>query len=221
MKITLQGRISKEEISRSIDLEVEFNLQERGEYTVLEYWGEDEEIFGSFIKDRYEEALFLKDVKNGIYSGTLVDVGKVGYGIYCDFNCEKDALISLASLRETFGGHLSTRQYIQEYGIVEGLCVEIMVTRVDRGTDKIWASFAPEWKERVLSRKGTILVSMCTRDELEGALGETTFAKHIKIDSLCETSHMLTCLHDVDPPGIVSLLGKFIPRARFGIVGDL
>lgn len=220
MKITIKGTVAAEEIASRIDLDVSFSVNHVGAYTVVECSGPDEEVFESFLLSEYRRGFLFGDLVPGPYKGVLVDVGKVGYGVYCDIGAERDVLLDLHGLREVFSCTASTRQIIYNYGLVSGLCVDIEVTRVDRGTDKIWGKLSKEWAERTLST-GAILVAGITKDELSSAIGKSPFRDTVSVESLCESSHKIRCSGITEPPGVVSYLGKHLRTARFGIVGDI
>ena len=219
MKFTIKGTVAKEEIASRIDLDVSLSVTNSGPYTIVEFSGPDEDVLDAFLTAEYPRGYLFKDLAPGRYKGVLVDVGKVGYGVYCDIGAERDVLLDLHGLRDVFGSAASTRQLIFSHGLIEGLCVDIEITRIDRGTDKIWGNLSREWVECTLT-KGAVLVAGVSRDELLGAISKSPFRDTVAVESLCKRSHKITCSGITEPPGVVSYLGKMLRAARFGIVGE-
>lgn len=220
MKITLKGNITREQISSQLDLDVTFETTYRPGFTIVEYAGEDYEIFSNYLKNNFEMGHLMSELKTGIYAGRLVDVGKYGFGIFCDINSQKEALISLNSLRETFGKKLPTREYIFKKGLVDGLCVNIRITRLERGTDQIWAEIDSEWAEKYL-KSGYVTISKVDRKELESVINNSTFKKSLELIPLCKDSFVISCKEGIDPPGIVNFIGSRLNGARLSIVGEV
>ncbi len=219
MNHTIKGTVAMEEIASRIDLDVSLSVTHVGAYTVVEFSGPDEEVLEAFLSNEYPRGYLFKDIVPGKYKGLLVDVGKVGYGVYCDIGAERDVLLDLHGLRDVFGSKDSTRHIIFNHGLIDGLCVDIEITRVDRGTDKLWGVLSKEWVAKHLT-KGTLLAACITRDDLMSAIMKSPFRDTVTVESLCKTSHKIVCSGITEPPGVVAYLGRMLHTARFGIVGE-
>ena len=219
MKIALLDPVTRHDIERQLDLDVTFTVKHEDRYTIIEFEGEDEEVMYNYLATTYRVGHPLSELTLSVYTGKLVDVGKVGFGLYCDIGSDTDALIPLHALREAFGDQWSARDYIAHYGLVEGLCIDIELTKVEVGTERVWTRPSPEWMTRYLI-DGTILVAGTRQSELEGAIANSPFARSLTIKRICETSFAIRCSEGIDPPGIVAYFGKRLHSARFGIVGD-
>ncbi len=219
MNYTIKGMVTMEEIASHIDLDVSLSVTHVGAYTVVEFSGSDEEVLEAFLSKGYPRGYLFKDIVPGMYKGILVDVGKVGYGVYCDIGAERDVLLDLHGLRDVFGSKGSARHIIFNYGLINGLCVDIEITRVDRGTDKIWGVLSKDWVSQHLV-KDIVLVACITRDDLMGAIMKSPFRDTVTVESLCRTSHKIVCSGITEPPGVVAYLGRMLHTARFGIVGE-
>jgi len=220
VKITLKGTVTREQISSQLDLDVSFETTYRTGFTIVEYAGEDHEIFCNYLKNNFELGYLMSELNSDIYPGRLVDVGKYGFGIFCDINSQKEALISLNSLRETFGKKLPTREYIYKKGLVNGLCVNVRITRIERGTDQIWAEIDKEWADKYLKR-GYVTISRADRRELESIIKNSSFRNSLGLIPLCKDSFAISCKEGIDPPGIVNFIGSRLKDARLGIVGEI
>ncbi|HPR42387.1 MAG TPA: DUF2110 family protein [Candidatus Methanofastidiosa archaeon] len=221
MKVVLKGEISKNDISSLVDLDVIFDVSYRPGFTIVEASGDDEDIFVNYLRERYVEGHLFADLTVGeAYYGRLVDVGKYGFGVFCDINSQKDVLISLNSLRELFGGRQSTREYVYSKGLIDGLCVKIDLIRVERGTEKVWGTINREWSDKYL-KDGNIMVSKTSKEQILNILNNSSFKNSVEIMDLCSDSFVLVCRGGVDPPGIVHLVGNRLRMARLGIVGEL
>lgn len=220
VRVVLKGLVKKEDISSIVDLKVEYAISHRKDFTIIDVEGEDEEIFHNFLKQKYEIGHLMGDLNLNTYQGRLIDVGKYGFGVFCDIGAEKDVLISLNSLREVFGGKRSTREYIFSKGLIEGLCLDVDLVRIERGTGKIWGSINMEWSQRYLQDRN-ITVSKVAKDQLMDLINGTSFKSTLEVMDLCKDSFIVKCGEGIDPPGIVHIIGSKLPKARLGIVGEI
>jgi len=220
VKVVIKGKIKREEISSSVDLDVQYDISYKDGFTIFQIEGEDQVIFSNFLTKNYEEGHLFKDLSMETYKGRLVDVGRYGFGIFCDIGSEKDVLISLHSLRDLFGGKYSTREYIYSKGLIDGLCVDVDVIRIDRGTDKIWGTLNGQWCGKYLI-VGNITVSNVNKVQLKDAIEKSGFSRSLNITDLCNDSFILSCSEGVDPPGILHVIGSRLRQARLGIVGEI
>lgn len=219
MKIALLDDVSKNDIERQVDLDVTISVTRSDRYTLVEFEGEDEEMLYNYLATTYRVGHPLSDLALSVYTGRLVDVGKVGFGLYCDIGSDTDVLIPLHALREAFGGTSSTRDYIAHYGLVEGLCIDVELTKVEVGTERIWGRPSVDWISRYL-QEGTIFVAGARASELEAVVASSPFSRSLIIEEICEKSFAIRCAEGIDPPGIVAFFGKRLKHARFGIVGE-
>ena len=83
------------------------------------------------------------------FRGSLVDVGKVGFGLFVDcaiMNPKTDVLINLRTLREQLckGKERSLKQIIEAYDFIDHFPVNVKITEVDSVNNKLLGVLTPK-----------------------------------------------------------------------------
>jgi len=198
-----------------------FNIDKRGHIT-LSIEGQDAEFAINFLTKEYGASIPLDRVKEGtILRGSLVDVGKVGYGFYVDIAALNnmtyvDALLPLYQVREQFKIKKPLRTIAKSLILVDNLPVDILITGVDQREGKIEATFAEstlnrfdEWLHDDHER---LLVFGANSSMIDIALKKTGH-----IDDIYETHELgkfefaLRCKRSTRASGILAAIG---PKLR-------
>jgi len=184
--------------------------------------GEDEEFAANALAKQWGIAPKLQDLSPGVVSrGWLVDIGKVGFGLYVDIGiCVPqaiDALVPLYHVREQFEMHdKSVRAIASKLVLVNDLPVEIRVTKVDAGKPTIEAQFTEFFLKRITSWTSDdherLIVLGVTKEMLEHALSKTRHLEDIfAVEQLGPFEYSLMCKRSTHASGIVAAIG---PRLR-------
>ncbi len=184
--------------------------------------GEDEEFAANALAKQWGIAPKLQDLSPGVVSrGWLVDIGKVGFGLYVDIGiCVPqaiDALVPLYRVREQFEMHdKSARAIASKLVLVNDLPVEITVMKVDAGTPTIDAEFTEYLLNRItswtLDDHERLIVLGVTKEMLEHALSKTRHLEDIfAVEQLGPFEYSLMCKRSTHASGIVAAIG---PRLR-------
>lgn len=198
-----------------------FEIDKRG-HIVIRMDGQDAEFAINYLMKEYGKSTPLESVTEGAaLGGSLIDVGKVGYGLYVDIAAMSnktpvDALVPLYQIREQFRINKPLRALAKSLVLVDNLPVEVLITSVDNREGKIEATFAEstlnrfdEWLHDDHER---LLVFGANRAMLENAL-----IKSGHIDDIYETQELgkfefaLRCKRSTRASGIIAAIG---PKLR-------
>jgi hypothetical protein len=110
-----------------------------------------EEIFVSNLLKREIGSIHeFADVKEGqILKGTLVDVGKFGFGLFVDcaiLNPEIDILINLHTLRDQLckGKEKSLKEIVEAYDFINNFPLYVKIIKIDRDKNELQGEIAPD-----------------------------------------------------------------------------
>lgn len=198
-----------------------FVIDKRG-HIVIGIDGQDAEFAINYLTNEYGASFPLERVTEGTtFRGSLVDVGKVGYGLYVDIAAMNnktpvDALLPLYQIREQFRISKPLRTLAKSLVLVDNLPVEVVIVNVDRKEAKIEATFAEstmnrfdEWLHDDHER---LLVFGASRVMLDDALKKSSH-----IDDIYETQELgkfefaLRCKRSTRASGIIAAIG---PKLR-------
>ncbi len=210
---------------------IQVGLDRRTGRVTVHLDGADSEFAANLLVDRFGSAVTLNRVHNGDQlHGYLIDVGKVGYGLYVDVGISNssrvDALIPLYSLRESLGvDRGSVRQIAKSAVLVENLPVRIEVTEVDTFHRKVTASLSKSEVSRILSwfedDHERVIVLGADRDEVRRALIRTGHLSDIyRFEELGVFEQVLVCKRTTRASGILSAIGPLIPTTMHLFIPD-
>ena len=217
---TIKSQVS--DLIKELDARLaRFDVDKRG-HVVIGFEGQDAEFAINFLTKEYGPSISLDHVKEGaIVKGSLIDVGKVGYGFYVDIAAMKtttyvDALLPLYQVREQFKLKKRLRTIAKSLVLVDNLPVDVHITNVDLKEGKIEATFAEstlnrfdEWLHDDHER---LLVFGANFSMIENALNKTGH-----IDDIYETQELgkfefaLRCKRSTRASGIIAAIG---PKLR-------
>ncbi|MBN2229940.1 MAG: DUF2110 family protein [Candidatus Thorarchaeota archaeon] len=209
------------ELIQDLDADlVRFDIDKRGHISV-ELKGQDAEFAINFLTNEYGTSVPLENVKEGdILRGSLVDVGKVGYGLYADIGVVSkvrvDALIPLHRIRNQFQSNRPLRALAQSLMLVENLPVEVSIIDIDRNIHKIEAEFAQSTLDRIKEwsqdNHERLLVFGANQNMIEDALKKSSHLDDIyKIHELGKFEFALVCKRSTRASGIIAAIG---PKLR-------
>jgi len=236
LKITLiaraygpyRGRVlgqMKSEIANMIselDAEVQKASTDKKGHIILSIKGEDEEFIVNLLDREYgivpkPEKLTIGQVENGY----LVDIGKVGYGLYVNVGISKpsrmDALLPLHKIRDQFEmPKTPLRKIARALILVDNLPVEIVLTDIDNRDSKIEAEFSRQTLDRIKrwskDDHERLLVFGVTRELLDRVLVKSGHEGDIyRVERIGPFEYSLRCKRSTRASGIVTAIG---PKLR-------
>ena len=112
--------------------------------------GPEELFIFNILKKEIGTIIEFRDVEiNKVYKGTMVEVGKVGFGIFVDcaiLNPKIDVLVNLHTLRNQLcnGKERSLREIIDAYDFIDHFPIYIKITYIDKDNNKLQGELASE-----------------------------------------------------------------------------
>lgn len=235
MKITLlskaygayRGRlletIRSEITSLIAELDVRLNSigTDKKERIVANIEGADEEFVANALAKEYGKSLSSENLlPNTTYPGRLLDIGKVGYGLYVDIGVvdspRMDALVPLHKMREQleFVGPLKT--ITEAFILVDYLPINVKVTNIDLYNSRIEAEFDQQLLSRLKAwiedDHERLLVFGANHRQIESSLKKSGHREDIyEIEQLGKFEFSLRCKRSTRASGILAAIG---PRLR-------
>ncbi|MFW9943654.1 MAG: DUF2110 family protein [Candidatus Sifarchaeia archaeon] len=205
------------ELSASV---VNLGTDKRNRITV-DIEGEDEEFVGNVLTQRYGSVSEFGALStDSSIKGQLVDVGKVGYGLYCDVGIvgspKMDVLIPLHNLRSQLSMHKSSLRTISSaLVLVDHLPVEAHITEIDAANRKITGELAKSTLQRInrwaRDDHQRLLVLGCTKELVDNALRKSGHSEDIyRIEKLGHFEHSLRCKRSTRASGILAAIGPIL-----------
>jgi len=171
----------------------------------------------------------FSEVKVGdTLKGLMVDVGKVGFGIFVDcgiFQPNTDVLLSLHALRDQLcgGKKLPVRKIIQLFGFFTNFPLFVKITRIDARKHEI---------EGEIDKKSLNLFQKIVEEDIEGLAisGETKgqFKKAlikkghlrdiISLERYTFLEHIVLLKEGTNAPGIISTIGKSLDGCKLSAI---
>lgn len=210
------------QMTRELDVSMSKLKTDKRNRIIIEIQGEDEEFVVNVLSKEYGAESTTDIISVGsMYSGYLVDTGKVGYGLYVDIGIttpvQVDVLVPLFRLRKQLSMEkLSLRAIAKALVFVDNLPVRVNITSVDLRGPKIEAelaeSFLSQLNRWVEDDHERLLVLGCTRKMLNDALEKSKHLEDIyQVEKLGSFEYSLRCKRSTRATGILTAIG---PRLR-------
>ncbi len=179
--------------------------------------GEDSEFVVNLLAKEYGKCPSAYEIMpEKTFRGHLVDVGKVGYGVYVDLGLSEptiDALIPLHRLREQMDMQgVALRKLTRSLVLVDNLPVEIVITEMNLENEEIGAEFAQSFLDRfhtwLNDDHERLLVFGANQDMIGTTLDRTGHADDIyQIERLGYCEYALQCKRSTRASGILAAIG--------------
>ena len=223
---SLQQKFSKLDVAFT-----KVRTNKRG-YVSVTLTGSDEEFVANSILSEYDTCPTFEELtEQSTLSGWLIDVGKVGYGLYVDIGIHNpetiDVLVPLHRLREQLElPRRSLRQIAKSLLLVDNLPVEVIITSIDRRNLTIEGSLSEQFLDRLdkwmNDEHERLFVFGANYSMIERALEKTHHIEDIyEVESIGVHEHVLVCKRSTRASGIIAAIGPklrgvpmhiFIPR---------
>jgi hypothetical protein len=189
-----------------------------------------EEVFVNNILKREIGLIhqFNQIQENNTYKGTIVDIGKVGFGIFIDcaiFNPEVDVLITLRTLREQLCNRKerSLKVIIKTYDLIENFPLFIKIISIDIEKNKIEGKIADKtirFFEYLLNEKlDAVIVTGETKAQLKKVLVKTSHYRDIvNLERFGFLENIIVLKQGTNAPGIISDIGKYLNGCKLSAI---
>ena len=205
-----------------MDLDVRITSISRAtrDWATVSLEGPDEVVAERYLESVIGRVTFLDGIDEGdVRKGKVVDLGKVGYGIYVDVGVvvegdrPVDALIPIFSLKKHLGirGSVSIKRMSQRLGIIDYLPMDVRIFKVDRGRGEIEGRLTNSQARRIGRGRNRIYVVGETRRKIKNAIQRSGNSGHVvRVKRLGLLESEVQCSKDVDPREIVRAIGPMI-----------
>ncbi|WXG40726.1 MAG: DUF2110 family protein [Candidatus Freyarchaeum deiterrae] len=198
------------------------DITERG-WIQLVLEGEDAEAAKNFLNHKYGSIYEPGDLHQGLtVRGKLVEPTKFGYGLYLDVGLnsnKKDAFIPLYILRKQLLNNVKKplRKIIDKFALIENFPLEVKIVNVNKETRDIEAELSGNqismFKGWISSSSDRIMICGSTRQQVRKAIIKSGHLQDIlSIERLGLLENAIVCKYGSEAPGIISEIGKFLPR---------
>jgi hypothetical protein len=205
-----------------LDIEVKHITSDKKGHIKLSIDGSDEEFVTNVLSQEYglvpEKHVILPGSQ---HRGQLVDVGKVGFGLYVDIGITKptmfDALIPLHRLREQTNMTKSAlRRIANTLVLVDNFPIDIKIISIDFSNQKIEAELANSFLDQltrwISDDHERLLVFGANPSMIDQALHQSRHTDDIyEIERLGYLEHSLVCKRSTRASGILAAIG---PKLR-------
>lgn len=202
------------------------NYDQRVEITVS---GPEDVFIINLLKKEIGTIQEFKNVNIDMHlKGNLVDVGKVGFGLFVDcgiLNPKTDVLVSLHTLRDQLcnGKEKSLPQIIKAYDFINEFPVHIKINKINNEKENIQGELDTPtlnfFKKVVDENLEAVYVSGETKGQLKKALIRTghlrdivSIYRHNFIDNIVLLSD------NTEAPGIIADIGKYLRNCKLNAI---
>ena len=207
----------------------EINLRDEDNRVEIKVEGADEEFFKNLLMQKFGAPTRFHDIRIGdVYWGYLVDVKKVGFGVFVDCGIKyptTDILIDLNTLRNQlcFGKKIPLRRIVDLFGFIENFPLYVEIEEISRTAKNIRGVIAKEsletinnWFQDNLER---VFVSGSTRAQVKRALAKMGHSQDIvSIKKLGFLEHIILLKAGTNAPGIIAHIGKKLEFSKLSSI---
>jgi hypothetical protein len=187
--------------------------------------GPEELFIFNLLKNEIGTINEFKEVKVGKeYQGSLVDVGKVGFGLFVDcaiLNPHADVLINLHTLRNQLceGKEKSLKEIIEAYDFIDHFPVYVKITEVDTVNNKLQGNLAPktlEFFKKILKENlEGVFLSGETKGQFKKIITKKGHYRDIiTVKRFGFLENLILLKEGSDAPGIIAHIGKELKNCK-------
>ncbi len=189
-----------------------------------------EEIFVlNLLKKEVGSIHDFEEVRVGrVYKGTMVDVGKVGFGIFVDcaiLNPKVDVLLPLHGLRKQLchDKEKSLKEIVRAYEFIDNFPLYVKILKVNAEDHKIQGEIDVKtlkmFNKIVNENIEGIIVNGSTKNQLKKALISKGHLRDIiSIERYSFFEHIVLFKQNTDAPGIIAHVGKDLKKCKISAI---
>jgi len=209
-------------ISKLREFDKRFEVLIQGPETIFMY---------NLIKKEIGTISKFEDVKVGQeLKGMMVDVGKVGFGIFVDcaiFNPGADVLINLHRLRDQLckGKSVSLPEIIKAYDFIDNFPVHVKVKEIDHENNKLQGELAKitlDLFNKITKEKiQGLFASGCTKGQFKKALIRKGHLRDIiSIKRYGFFENIVLLKEGTNAAGIISEIGRYLRNCKLSVINS-
>ncbi|MFX0075768.1 MAG: DUF2110 family protein [Candidatus Hermodarchaeota archaeon] len=189
-----------------------------------------EEIFiFNMLRKQVGTITEFDEVKVGdVYRGTMLDVGKVGFGIFIDcaiFNPNVDVLLNLYDLRSQLCNSRSVplTEIITTYDFIDTFPIFVRITSINTEKEQIQGILDQKtldlYNKLVKENLEAVFLSGETKGQLKKALLKTGHLRDIvSIERYGFLKNIVILRENTTAPGIISDIGKYLKKCKLSAI---
>lgn len=218
---------------KELDVHIEIvSFRKQDNRLEIKIEGPDEEFVKNLIKQNIGSTIRFNEIHKGdVLRGYLVDVGKVGFGIFIDCSIRYptvDVLINLHTLRNQLctGKKIPLRKIIDSFGFIENFPIHVKVEEISQSKKEIKGLIAKNTLEIIndcfLDKLERVFVSGSTRAQVKKAIAITGHSQDvITIKKLGFLENIIILKGDTNAPGIIAHIGKKLKFSKLSAIRPL
>ena len=171
----------------------------------------------------------FKEIQVGkVYKGTMIDVGKVGFGIFIDcaiMNPKVDVLINLHSLRDQLckKREKPLTEIIEAYDLIDHFPIEAKIIKIDKENHKLQGEIAANslniFKKIMNENLEAIFLSGETKGQFKKAITRKGhFRDIITVKRFGFLENLVLLKQDSNAPGIIAHIGRDLENCKFSVL---
>ena len=189
-----------------------------------------EEIFiFNMLKKKVGTIIEFENLKIGdICKGVLLDVGKVGFGIFVDcgiLNPSSDVLLNLYDLRTQLckDRSIPLTEIIKTYDFIDKFPVYVKITSIDKEKEQIQGVLERTtldlYKKLIIENIEAVFISGETKGQIKKALVKTRhFRDVISINRFGFLENIVILKENTTAPGIIADIGKHLKKCKLSAI---
>ena len=191
--------------------------------------GSEEVFILNLLKKKIGAIHEFEDVKtNDVLKGVLLDVGKVGFGIFVDcaiVNPKVDVLLNLHDLRTQLcnGKNVSLKEIIKAYDFINRFPMYVKVVTVNKEKQQIQGILDQKtldfYKKLTSENLEAVFVSGETKGQFKKALVKTGhFRDIVSIERFGFLENIVILRESTTAPGIIADIGRFLKNCKLNAI---
>jgi len=191
--------------------------------------GPEEGFVYNLLKKEIGSIHEFKDIKIGKeYRGSLVDVGKVGFGLFVDcaiLNPHTDVLINLHTLRKQLcqDKERSLKQIIDAYDFIDHFPLHVKITEIDLVKNKLLGELTPKtlnfFKKILEENLECVFLSGETKGQFKKIITRKGhFRDIITVKRFGFLENMVLLKAGSDAPGIIAHIGNKLENCKLSAI---
>lgn len=187
--------------------------------------GPEEQFVFNLLKKEIGTINEFKEIQVGKdYRGSLVDVGKVGFGLFVDcaiLNPHADVLINLHTLRKQLckGKEKPLKEIIETYEFIDHFPVYVKITEIDTVNKKILGELAIKtlnfFKKILAENLEGVFLSGETKGQFKKILTKKGHYRDIvTVKRFGFLENLVLLKEGTDAPGIIAHIGKELKNCK-------
>ena len=191
--------------------------------------GSEEVFILNLLKKKIGAIHEFEDVKtNDVLKGVLLDVGKVGFGIFVDcaiVNPKVDVLLNLHDLRTQLcnGKNVSLKEIIKAYDFINRFPLYVKVVAVNKEKQQIQGILDQKtldfYKKLTSENLEAVFVSGETKGQFKKALVKTGhFRDIVSIERFGFLENIVILRESTTAPGIIADIGRFLKNCKLNAI---